>query len=161
MGNILCNTGLTYDAARRLWLAQIRIDGVKVNLGRFARKSNAQRAYRAARARRDDATAGYTDDTVGYIGALHTYLGLALDYQVRRDGWRERAHRWLDASLDECGAGTKELVRAAIRAMRFEANPLSADYQAKLERTTESALNAVFEAAALRPVFADSRSPHA
>ena len=43
--------GVTWDATRQKWRAQIRVDGRKVNLGRYAELSEAQRAYTSASAR--------------------------------------------------------------------------------------------------------------
>lgn len=40
--------GVVWDAARSKWRAQIRVDGKKVNLGRFADKSEAIKAHKAA-----------------------------------------------------------------------------------------------------------------
>lgn len=43
--------GITWDAARQKWRAQIRVDGRKVNLGRYDDVSEAKRSYAAASAR--------------------------------------------------------------------------------------------------------------
>lgn len=40
--------GITFDVERNKWQAQIRIDGVKTNLGRFKTKEEAIEAYQQA-----------------------------------------------------------------------------------------------------------------